>query len=963
MLDPIAAPARPGGRVGTPQQLTRWRLDTTRAPDWALCDAGYIGAIAQTAPAQAPLVGRDDELDLLLDTVGRVATAGLTAVVVSGEAGIGKSRLLAEARARLAGRGWRVLDVRADRLERRVPYAALAGALRLLAADSSFAEGLRRESLAALEGGTPEAAFGRACAAVARLATALAAAGPVAVVVDDLHELDDDSLALLAVVLRRLAAAPVALVAALRPHLAAPNPAAVEMLDRLDDVVRVDLGTLPAADLAAIVAPLLGAPPDDDLAVDLHRRADGNPFFAGEIARSLAESRLVALDSGRAHLTGEVRLTRRDTVLRRVVPLAPHARAVARTLAVLRTADLARVALIAEVTGLSEADVAAAFDDLVRAHVVTADAGRYRFGHDIVADALYDDIGPAECRRLHGLVADRMLAERARGGPVDLLELAWHVSASAVPGDTGAVAVLTEAAHHARAGAPEAAAAFCARALDLLPAGSPDRGPLLALRCRTLARASRPALAVPAGRQALALLAPGEDRDRTATALVSSLYVLGRVDDAIAVTDELLAAGPVPPSLRAQRAVLLAYASRNAQARAEAQNALAGAPASPAEQVVVYSQLAMLTSLLVEHDGTVRYADRALAASGASTTLQLQALAVCASTEALAGLVPDAAQRLRRASALAAQSGRTHLFPGELGVARVVLDWLGGRWDAALEGLRTVAADLETREHALLAAALTAIELDVRTWRGELVLAAKLAARPAPPMRNMADLYAVALARYLAATGDLDGARRTARERLDDPATAPYGCLLLADLIDLEREHGAAGEAAALVETLVKVATPQSSPWSRTTLARTVGTVHDDAVALARAVVEAEAGGLVFERARAQLALGDQDSLLAAYQTFARLGAHGLRRRTGRRLSELGAKVPRSRSRSSGLLTEGEERVARLVQQGMRNREIAAALHYSPRSIEVYLSRIYAKLRVSSRLELARALDALDAGG
>src|SRR5437763_1788396 len=106
VLDPIAAPARPGGRVGTPQQLTRWRLDTTRAPDWALCDAGYIGAIAQTAPAQAPLVGRDDELDLLLDTVGRVATAGLTAVVVSGEAGIGKSRLLAEARARLAGRGW-----------------------------------------------------------------------------------------------------------------------------------------------------------------------------------------------------------------------------------------------------------------------------------------------------------------------------------------------------------------------------------------------------------------------------------------------------------------------------------------------------------------------------------------------------------------------------------------------------------------------------------------------------------------------------------------------------------------------------------------------------------------------------------------------------------------------------------------------------------------------------------------
>jgi DNA-binding NarL/FixJ family response regulator len=72
-------------------------------------------------------------------------------------------------------------------------------------------------------------------------------------------------------------------------------------------------------------------------------------------------------------------------------------------------------------------------------------------------------------------------------------------------------------------------------------------------------------------------------------------------------------------------------------------------------------------------------------------------------------------------------------------------------------------------------------------------------------------------------------------------------------------------------------------------------------------------------------------------------------------------RCPRARSRAPGLITESEEGVARLVQQGMRNREIAAALHYSPRSIEVYLSRIYAKLRVSSRLELARALDAMDA--
>jgi DNA-binding CsgD family transcriptional regulator len=229
----------------------------------------------------------------------------------------------------------------------------------------------------------------------------------------------------------------------------------------------------------------------------------------------------------------------------------------------------------------------------------------------------------------------------------------------------------------------------------------------------------------------------------------------------------------------------------------------------------------------------------------------------------------------------------------------------------------------------------------------------------------MSELHAHAVAGYLAACGDVEGARRTLRGALDDPRTAPYGILLLARLLDLD--GNSPGETANLLDTLIDIARGQVSPWSKTTLHRTVGIVRRDRESLALAVREAAAGGLVFERARAQLVLGELaadagDELVEAYRTFARLGAHGLRRRAGRRLHGLGEKVPRSRSRAAaGLLTESEERVARLVQQGMRNREIAAALHYSPRSVEVYLSRIYGKLRVSSRLELARALDAIDA--
>jgi DNA-binding CsgD family transcriptional regulator len=893
--------------------------------------------------------------------VTRAPTAGLVAAVVSGEAGIGKSRLLAEAGSRLAGQGWRVLPVAADRLERQVLYAALTTALRAVPGDSSFTEGVRREAVAALEltsdpGVPPGAAFGRACAAVARLLTALASSGPLALLVDDLHELDDDSLALLAVVLRRLAAAPIGLVVALRPYAA--NPAAEELLDRLSsevDVVRVDLGTLPPADLAGVIAPVLGGAPDADLVAEVHRRADGNPFFAAEIARSLVESGLVALDAGQARLAvapGTVRLTRRNALLRRVMPLAADTRAVARTLAVLRTVDLARIGLIAEVTGLPEAAVATAFDDLVRAHVVTAgDAPGYRFSHDLVAEALYDEIGPAERRRLHGQVAARLLADHA-----DVMELAWHVAQSAAPGDPVAVGVLTEAAQRALSGAPEAAAGYCARALALLPPDAPERAGLLALRCRALARGSRPADAVDPGREALALLPAGEERFRTATAVISSLFLAGRIDEAIDVADGQIATGPAPATLHAQRAVLLVFAGRTAPD--EAAVTAAAVPASPAEEVVVCGQLAMLTSMLGRHPASVGFADRALRAAGTSTTLQLQALAVGASTGALAGLVPDAAARLRQAQRLTAEAASPSVFSGELGLTRVVLDWLGGRWDAALEALRTVAVELETRGQATLGAALTAAELDIRTWRGELVQAARLAARPAPAARNMAELHAFAVAGYLAATGDTAAARECLSAALPDPRTASYGCLLLARLIELDLDAGR--DVKELLDTIVEVATGRMSPWSVTTLHRTVGLARADPAELRLAIDAAEAGGLVFERARAQLILGEPAGLMDAYRTFARLGADGLRRQAGRRLHELGEKVPRHRSRAAGLLTESEERVARLVQQGMRNRDIAAALHYSPRSIEVYLSRIYAKLRVSSRLELARALDAMD---
>ncbi|MFE9751352.1 ATP-binding protein [Saccharothrix saharensis] len=911
----------------------------------------------------SPFFGREAELAAVFDAVERVPAAGLVAVVVSGEPGIGKSSLLAEVGRRLRDRGCAVAAAESDDVSRRIPYAAVTTALRSVAGTGDVRAALEALDLTV----TPDATwFGRSCELVARALTGLTADRPAALVLDDVDQVDDDSLAMLAVVLRRVTAAPLVLITAVREHHR--NPGVEELLDRLErhaDVVRVGLAPLSGGDVARIVETVLGTPVDDGLAHEVHHRADGNPFFAVEIARSLRELDLVAVDGDRARLAvspSAIRLTRREAVLRRVAPLDRDTRAVARAVSIFRRVRLDQIGLLARVSSLPEDTVVDAFDGLLRAHIVVRDQDRgYRFSHALVGEALYQEIGPAQRRHLHSLISARLLDDRARGLAVDEMELAWHLAESAPPGDLRAVRVMAQAAAANRATAPETAAALCARALELLPLAAPERAGLLASQCRALAHASRPGAAIGPGLAALAELPAGPDRSRCAVIVLTSMFLVGRFAEGLRLADAEVRSGDAPAALHAQRALLLLFTGRHAEALAAAERIEAMPLTSAAEGVVVFDRLAVITSMLFRHDKTVDYANRALAAAAGQPGLELQALAVAASTGALAGLVHDASWRLRRAEELRERVGG-HAFRGELEMARVALDWFGGAWDACLERVGRAAAELESRQELMMLDGLRAIELEVRTWRGELDVAARLAALEPPTSPNMSRLHAFAMAGYLAARGDVEGARDVLADAVDDDGMTAYSCVLLGRLVELDLAHGRVDEARRTAARLRVVAADRVAPWTRTTVRRVVGVVERDAEVLREAVREAEAGGLVFERARAQWALGQVDGtavdgLLEAYGVFQRVGAHGLRRQVGARLKELGAKVPRARGRAPGVLTAAEENVARLVQQGMRNRDIAAALHYSPRTIEVYLSRIYAKLRVSSRLELARVLD------
>jgi len=903
----------------------------------------------------------------VLDRVDQAPATGLVVVQVSGEPGIGKTSLLAEITRRLRERHCGVLTSASDVLGKRIPYGAVVALIRSVTVPPSL-DKVRTDALAALEISVTEdsgAWFGRACDRVVRLLAELTATRPAAVLIDDLDHVDDDSLALLTLVLRRVSAAPLVLVTASRSSSAG----AEGLPDRVEqhaEVLRIDLAPLSGADVTRIVESVLDSAVDEGLAREVLHRSDGNPFFVTEIARSLRELDLVTVEGNRARLAvspDAIRLTRREALLRRVAPLEHDTRLVARAVAVFRRVRLDQIPLLARVAALPESTVVAAFDDLLRAQIVVHDELGYGFSHALVGEALYHEVGPAQRRHLHSLISARLLEDRSQGLPVDLLQLAWHLAESAVPGDRVAVGVLAEAAALARASAPETAAALCDRALRLLPRNAPERAELLALQCRVLARASRPAAAIEPGLAALETLDAGQERARVATAVISSLFSVGRTAEAMELADREVAAGSAPASLQAQRAVLLVYNDRHDDAVAEVARIEALPISSAAEGVIVFEHLAMLTSLLFQHDRTVEYANRALQCSDGQPMLELQALSVCASITALAGLVHDASWRVRRAEELVDQVG-SHGFRAERAASRVALDWLGGRWDAALDGIGRWLPEVEAAQSDQALGVLHAIELAIRTWRGELDVAARLAALPAPRSVNISRLHTAALAEYLIARGEVDEAYALLASSVGDRYEAAYSCVLVARMIELDLEHGRADVAAEALERLDAVSATRVSPWSRTTTRRVAGVAHKDADLLREAVSEAALGGLEFEKARAQLALGELSSdevpvLVEAYTAFQRLGAHGLRRQAGNRLRALGAKVPRARSKAPGLLTEAEENVARLVQQGMRNRDIAAALHYSPRTIEVYLSRIYAKLHVSSRLELARVLDTM----
>jgi DNA-binding CsgD family transcriptional regulator len=389
-----------------------------------------------------PLVGRLAELEHMRELLAEAESGQSVVVLVSGDAGVGKTRLITELSRIAAGRGFTVLSGRCAELADTVPYLPLADALRGAAgagADGSLQDAVAtRPALARLlpdheisrqPADLPGMAQQQLFGAVLGMLSELAGTSPVLLVLEDLHWADRSTRDLVTFLSRMLRSERIALVLTYRTddiHRGHPLRPVVAELQRLPSVTVIDVGPLDAEAMAEHLTRLAGGH-QSALAIDrVIRRAEGNAYYAEEL--------LATSSAGSELPTGLA-----DLLLARTVDLSSAAQQVLRAAAVAgrRVDD----ELVMRAAGLATAEYESAVRESVARQLLVPDgAGRLAFRHALLREAIYNDLLPGERTRLHARLAELISNERRLAEvPGSAAELALHSLASHdIPGAFGA---------------------------------------------------------------------------------------------------------------------------------------------------------------------------------------------------------------------------------------------------------------------------------------------------------------------------------------------------------------------------------------------------------------------------------------------------------------------------------------------------------------------------------------------
>jgi DNA-binding CsgD family transcriptional regulator len=896
---------------------------------------------------RAELAAVDHALDLLVQGQGGT-------LVIAGEPGIGKTRLLAELVDGARARGCPVLDGRATEFERDEPYAVFRDLTdgHLRAADRLTAHVAVRELLARR--------------------------APVVVALDDMHWADPSSIDLFGYLVRQPPIGPVLIAAALRPARCPSRLVlALDAARRRHPFTELALAPLTRAESAEL---LDGAPAATVDAV--HADSGGNPFYLHVLANAQARGGPTSSTLAAA-LAAELRA------------LSPVARQVVSAAAV--AGDPFDPELATAVARLDPARFHAALDEAVAADLIrpTDVAWRLRFRHPIVRRAVYESAGPGWRRVAHA----RATAELARRGAGPLAR-AGHVERSAAVGDLAAVAVLADAGHAAAATAPAEAAHWFRVALDLVPCGPEHvtrRLELLqplALNAGAAGRLDECAGAV----DSLLDLVPAECADARVRLVALRVFVdhaAGRHEPARALATRELHG--LPAHAHAERAALHLELGVNAMIRAD--HAAISAHAVQAHALAGSEPLRAAAGALAalgEHNNG--RSDRADAYFSAASTV-VEALP----DDALAGRLDaalllslagyhldrhaDAIRHAARGLRLARATGQVLPVPA-LHVTSACAQAFSGRLsDGLASATAAYEASILTGSH-YIAALAKGISGWIHTWRGSLdeALACTEEALHGPAGRMVAASAGLFRAEVLLELGRPDEAQAVALEAgggADLPALErpwrprAYQALIRAAL--------ARGDSAAARRWLARAradAAGVGSPTCATNLRYAEAAVLldsgeapadapaalDAAAAALEAAAAADRAGRPVEAGRARILAGRAlaaggrrrtavAELLRAERDLASIGAERCREQAARELRRLGRRTPdRGRGRSTGLLSARESEVARLVAAGHTNRQIASTLVISDKTVEAHVSRILRKLSVPTRAAVGRAL-------
>jgi DNA-binding CsgD family transcriptional regulator len=918
------------------------------------------------------LCGRDEQLATLVALLSAPDRLPAGAVII-GEAGIGKTAVWLAALEEARARDFRVLSCRPSEAEARFSFAGLAdllggipdGVLHELPARQRRA----LDTALALADAEEVVEQGVLAFAFMRVLRSLAEEAAVLLAVDDVHWLDRPSLALLRYALRRLESEPVAALVTARGQGAAWLRSDLPA----ERVLEVELGPLSVGALHRLLQERLGMRFPRPVLLRIWETSGGNPFFALELARALQRR------GGRVEPGTQLPLppVLGELVQEHVDGLGSEARAVALVVAAVADPSVAVVEAAAGhrgATGLTEA---------LEAGVLEVDGERLRFTHPLLASALLASTPPAERRSLHARLAEVVPDGEAR---------ARHLALAVVDPDPVVADELETAARRARArGAPAGAAELAEQALRLTP---PDDEP--ALRRRNVDAADH-LFAAGDTERALTLLEHALERAAPGPERASILHRLGNVlthtrgpQDGIARLEEALAHTEGDHALAAaielELADTLRYATgpRSAESHAAAavrEAELAEDDALRCAALAVFGLVNFRLGRGIDHEAMARAV--ALEESLAlPPTMWSPKLLLCDQlfwSHDLTG-----ARRLAEELREAARGADGRHSPSFVSEALAepepvfylaLIEWRAGNWRRAAELAEEARAPDEQSGRDGLAAVVEWPRTLIAAHRG-LVDESREHARAALAQAESAGIEA-AVAGYRWVLGFLDLSEDNATAALSHLQAArrtrelgghdePGQMWELPDLLDALVAVGELDEAEAIAGAAEERARSLDRAWALALSARTRAVVAaargeaDDAlVAFEEALAEHARAEDPFQHARTLLALGTAQrrakrraaaraTLEQALAAFERLGAPLWAGKARADLARIGGRAP-----ARGELTPSERRIAALVAEGRTNREVAAALYITEHTVATALTRIYRKVGVRSRAELA----------